>query len=300
MAESKTALYGAIAANIAIAITKFVVAGVTGSSAMLSEGVHSSVDTTNGLLLLVGLKLSQRPATTEHPFGHGKELYFWGLIVAVLIFGLGGGISLYEGVVHMRHPDPISDPFWNYVVLGSAAVFEGASFAVALYQFRAGNRGRPFWRSLHASKDPTTYTVLAEDGAALLGLAIAAGGIWASHAFNQPMLDGAASLLIGLLLSGVAVLLIGESRGLLIGEGVRAETASEIRRLVREHPSVRDASAPLTMYIGANEVLLTMDVEFEGNIPVDRIADTIVAIERQIRDRYPQIHRIYIEARSAL
>ena len=181
MAESKIAVYGAIAANLAIATTKFIVAGVTGSSAMLSEAVHSTVDTGNGLLLLVGLHRSKRPASRHHPFGHGKELYFWSLIVAVLIFGLGGGISMYEGVQHMRAPEPLTDPFWNYIVLGAAALFEGASFFVALRQFRSETQGKPFWRSLHTSKDPSLYTVLAEDGAALLGLALAAGGVYASR-----------------------------------------------------------------------------------------------------------------------
>src|SRR3954449_10738727 len=147
MAESKLAVYGAIAANVAIATTKFVVAGITGSSAMLSEGVHSAVDTFNGILLLVGLRLSKRPATDEHPFGHGKELYFWGLIVAVLIFGLGGGVSTYQGILHILHPEPLQDPFWNYVVLGAAAVFEGASLAMALRQFLKEEAGRPFWQA---------------------------------------------------------------------------------------------------------------------------------------------------------
>src|SRR4051794_33553869 len=186
MAESKTAVYGAIAANVAIAVTKFIVAGITGSSAMLSEGIHSAVDTFNGVLLLVGLKLSQRPATPNHPFGHGKELYFWSLIVAVLIFGLGGGVSFYEGVQHIRHPEPLTDPKWNYIVLGAAVVFEGASFTVALRQFLSAKGDTPFWKALRRSKDPTTYTVLAEDSAALLGLGVAAVGIYASHRLNIP------------------------------------------------------------------------------------------------------------------
>src|ERR1041384_3795461 len=152
MGKSRIAIYGAIAANVAIAVTKFVVAGITGSSAMLSEGIHSAVDTFNGVLLLVGLKLSQRPATAEHPFGHGKELYFWSLIVAVLIFGLGGGVSFYEGIQHIRQPEPMRDPTWNYVVLAAAALFEGTSFLVALRQFRAQARGVPFWEALDRSK----------------------------------------------------------------------------------------------------------------------------------------------------
>src|ERR1700675_3670776 len=196
MANSKVAVYGAIAANVAIAVTKFVVAGMTGSSAMLSQGIPPAADTFNGVLLLVGLKLSQRPATPEHPFGHGKELYFWSLIVAVLIFGVGGGLSFYEGVQHVRHPEPMRDPMWNYVVLGAAFVFEGSSFAIALREFLKKARDTPFWEALHRSKDPTTYTVLAEDSAALVGLLIAAVGIALSYRFDKPEWDGVASLII--------------------------------------------------------------------------------------------------------
>ena len=297
MAESKTAVYGAIAANVAIATTKFIVAGVTGSSAMLSEAVHSTVDTGNGLLLLVGMHRSERPASRAHPFGHGKELYFWSLIVAVLIFGLGGGISMYEGVQHMRAPEPLTDPFWNYMVLGAAALFEGASFFVALRQFRSETKGRPFWRALHTSKDPSIYTVLAEDGAALLGLALAAGGVYASHALDMPVLDGAASVAIGILLAGVAVLLMRESHGLLIGEGVQRETANAIMALAEAHAPVARAQPPLSMYMGSNEVLLAMDVEFVAGTSADTVVNTVEAIEIEIKGRYPRINRIYIEAR---
>ena len=298
MAESKIAIYGAIAANTAIAVTKFTVAGFTGSSAMLSEGIHSAVDTGNGFLLLVGLSRSKKPATPEHPFGHGKELYFWSLIVAVLIFGLGGGISFYEGIVHVRHPSELKDPTWNYVVLGAAAVFEGAALTLALKHFRAAHPDTPLWQAMKASKDPASFTVLAEDSAALLGLVIAAVGIYASHALDMPQLDGVASICIGLVLAGVAVLLITESRSLLVGEGVRPETAREIRRIVGQHEPVRTVGAPLSMYIGANEVLLTLDIVLKSDTPADEAARTIDAIEREIRTAYPKIKRIYIEARS--
>jgi len=299
MAKSKVAIYGAIAANVAIAVTKFVVAGITGSSAMLSEGIHSAVDTLNGVLLLVGLKLSQRPATPEHPFGHGKELYFWSLIVAVLIFGVGGGLSFYEGVQHVQHPEPMRDPMWNYVVLGVAAVFEGSSFAVALRQFLKQTGNTPFWEALHRSKDPTTYTVLAEDAAALIGLLVAALGIALSQRFDKPELDGAASLIIGLLLAGVAVALIWESRSLLIGEGIRPETARAIRGIALQQPKVRDVGRVLSMYIGPDDVLVTMDLDFDEGTAAADAAAAIAAIERQVRGRYPMIKRLLIEAGTA-
>src|SRR5512141_261812 len=263
MAKSKIAIYGAITANVAIAVTKFVVAGITGSSAMLSEGIHSAVDTFNGVLLLVGLKLSQRPATPEHPFGHGKELYFWSLIVAVLIFGLGGGVSFYEGVQHIRHPEPMHDPLWNYIVLSVAGVFEAASFVIALRQFLKQAGDTPFWEALHRSKDPTTYTVLAEDSAARVGLAVAAAGIALSHRFDMPELDGAASLVIGLLLAGVAVALILESRGLLIGEGIRPETARTIRSIALDQHKLRDVGRVLSMYMGLEDDGVTMGSTYE-------------------------------------
>lgn len=299
MAKSRVSIYAAIAANVAIAVTKFVVAGITGSSAMLSEGIHSAVDTFNGVLLLVGLNLSQRPATPEHPFGHGKELYFWSLIVAVLIFGVGGGLSFYEGVQHVLHPEPMRNPVWNYVVLGVAAVFEGSSLAIALRQFLKQAGDTPFWEALHRSKDPTTYTVLAEEAAALVGLLVAAVGIALSYRFDKPEWDGVASLIIGLLLAGVAVALIRESRGLLIGEGIRPETARAIRSLALEQPKVRDAGRILSMYIGPDDVLVTMDLDFDDGTEAADAAAAIAAVERQVRDRYPMIKRLFIEAGTA-
>jgi cation diffusion facilitator family transporter len=299
MAQSKIAIYGAVTANVAIAVTKFVVAGITGSSAMLSEGIHSAVDTFNGVLLLVGLKLSQRPATPEHPFGHGKELYFWSLIVAVLVFGMGGGVSFYQGVQHVRHPEPMHDPLWNYIVLGVAGVFEAASFVIALRQFLKQAGDIPFWAALHRSKDPTTYTVLAEDSAALIGLVVAALGIALSQRFDKPELDGAASLVIGMLLAGVAVALILESRGLLIGEGIRPETARAIRGMALGQPKVRDVGRILSMYIGPDDVLVTMDLDFDDGTAAVDAAAAIAAVERQVRDRYPMIKRLFIEAGAA-
>lgn len=294
--ERPIAVYGAIAANVAIAVTKFVVAAVTGSSAMLSEGIHSAVDTFNGVLLLVGLRLSKRPASEEHPFGHGKELYFWSLIVAVLIFGLGGGMSVYEGVQHVRQPAPLTDPFWNYIVLGAAAVFEGISFVVALREFMTAKRGAPFWRAIRNSKDPANYTVLAEDGAALVGLALAALGIFLSHRLNMPQLDGVASILIGVLLAAVAILLVRESRGLLIGEGLRPETADRIRALAMAHAGVRETGKVLSMYLGPDEVLVTLDISFDDGTLARDAARTIDALEVEVRAQFPMIQRLFIAA----
>jgi cation diffusion facilitator family transporter len=299
VAASRLVIYGAIAANVAIAVTKLAVAGITGSSAMLSEGIHSAVDSFNGVLLLVGIRLSRRPATPEHPFGHGKELYFWSLIVAVLIFGLGGGVSFVEGVRHISDPQPMRDPAWNYAVLAAAALFEGISFAIALRQFLRQAGATPFWEALHRSKDPTTYTVLAEDAAALVGLAIAAIGISLSHRLDMPELDGVASLLIGVLLAGVAILLTWESRGLLIGEGIRPQTARAIRSIALAQPRVRDVGRVLSMYVGPDDALVTMDLDFDAGTAATEAAFAIADVERQVRERFPMIRRLFIESGSA-
>ena len=295
MAESKIAVYGAIGANVAIAVTKFIAAGITGSSSMLSEGIHSLVDTGNGGLLLVGLARSKRPPTREHPYGHGKELYFWSLIVGVLIFGVGGGVSLYEGIQHVRQPPPLEDPMWNYIVLACAAVFESISFSMGWHQFSKERRGRPVVEALRQSKDPATFTVIAEDSAALLGLALAACGVYLSHRLDRPEIDGMASIAIGLLLAGVAVLLIRESRGLLVGEGVSPATAREIRELVLAEPGVRDIGPILSLYIGAHEVLVTTTVQVDPDLPSGEVAGTIQRIEDEVRERWPVIQRVYIE-----
>jgi cation diffusion facilitator family transporter len=298
LAGSRIAVYGAIGANVAIAATKFFVAGVTGSAAMASEGIHSAVDTGNGLLLLVGTRLSQREPTIEHPFGHGKELYFWSLIVAVLIFGVGGGLSAYEGFQHAMHPGPMKSVGWNYVVLAVAAVFEGISLSIAVRQFLKEKGTRPFWQALHGSKDPTTYTVLAEDSAAIAGLVIAAAGIFVTDRFDVPAADGIASMAIGGLLALAAVLLIREARGLLIGEGLRPDTLLAIRNLVTQDALVRRVGRILSMYIGPEEVLLAFDVQFTPDAPGTDIAAAVTRLEREIHERYPRITRIYIEPRT--
>jgi cation diffusion facilitator family transporter len=291
-------VYAALAANVAIAATKFVAGIASGSPAMLSEAIHSSVDSGNELLLLLGTKLSQRPPSDKHPFGYGKELYFSSLIVALLIFSLGGGMALLEGVQHLREPAPLDDPTWNYIVLGASAVFEGTSFVIALREFMHALDGRPFWASLHASKDPTVYTVIAEDGAALVGLAIAALGIWGARHFDMPRLEGVASIAIGLLLCGIALVLVMESRGLLVGEGVRRETATEIRRIALATPQVAQVGEMRSMYVGRDDVLLAMDVQFDPLASARRVAEAVEAIEREVRRRFPPIKHIYIEARQ--
>lgn len=294
MADSKFTVYGALGANLAIAVTKFIAAGLTGSSSMLSEGIHSMVDTGNSCLLLIGLSRSRRPPSVEHPYGHGKELYFWTLIVGVLVFGLGGGVSFYEGIVHLRNPPPLEDARWNYVVLACAAVFEGTSFSIGWRQFKAQRQDQPVLHALKTSKDPATLTVLAEDSAALVGLLFAACGVYFSHRFQRPELDALASMAIGLLLAGVAVWLIHESRDLLIGEGVSPATARAIREMALRDGFTRIGPI-LSMYMGPHEVLLTLELQADPGRDSGDVAAAVHQLEARVRERWPVIRRLYVE-----
>src|SRR5262245_25767333 len=229
ISESKFAIYAAIAGNMAIAVTKFVAAAFTGSSAMLSEAIHSVVDTGNGWLMLLGVRKSRKPPDSDHPFGHGHELYFWTLIVGVLVFAVGGGMSVYEGISHILHPRSPEKLAWSYAVLGMATVFEGTTWLFGLKAFNAERGRKGVFETIHDTKDPTSFTVLLEDSAALLGLIFAFAGIYLGSQLELPYLDGVASVLIGLLLCGVAVLMVYESKGLLIGEGLDHESLKSIR-----------------------------------------------------------------------
>ncbi len=294
--SSKLSIYAALAANAGIAIIKFIAASITGSSSMLSEGIHSAVDSGNQLLLLVGIKRSKKPADENHPFGHGQELYFWSLIVAVLIFGLGGGMSVYEGIAHISNPEPVSDPFWNYVVLAIAIVFEGASFLVAIRSFLKLEGHGNFFGKLKQSKDPSLFVVIYEDGAALCGLFLAAGGVFFSHQLNDSRIDGIASILIGVLLGIVAVILIIESRNLLIGESANKQQVELIKNLVNADQDVDQLRQPLTMQMGPDEVLLALDIQFKNHLRGTELAKAICRIEKQIKGEIPMIKQIFIEA----
>ena len=295
---SNRAIYAAIAANLFIAVCKFVAAWFSGSSAMLSEGIHSVIDTGNSALLLLGIRLSRRPADDEHPFGHGKELYFWTLIVAVLIFAGGGGVSIYEGIQHLRNPHTIENPMWSYVVLAVAFVSECVSLRVAWHEFHESTGARPSLAAVRASKDPTTFTVLFEDAAAVAGIVAAFAGIYLSQALGSPYMDGAASVLIGMILIGVATVLVYESRGLLVGEGMDREQMASVRRTAESDPAVERVRRHLTMYFGPDTVLLNMDIQFRPDLKSGEVEDAVERIERAIRSRHPVIKTIFIEAES--
>jgi cation diffusion facilitator family transporter len=299
--ESKIAIFAAIAANLVIAITKFVAAALSGSSAMVAEGIHSLVDTGNGCLVLLGIKRAGRPADETHPFGYGKSLYFWTNIVAISIFGIGGGMSLYEGISHIRHVAPggeMGDPTAAYIVLGISLLVEGASFTIAVKQFLRAKAERGAWQYIQQSKDPSLYTVVLEDSAAMLGLIFAFVGIFLGHLLNNPYLDGLASIAIGLLLMSVAWILASRTKGLLLGEGVSPEELADVRRRVESDPAVERAGDILTMYMGPHDLLVNMGVCFVAGTRAEEMHEAIRRIEADLQGAYPEIKRVYIEAES--
>ena len=295
---SKLPIYAAIAANLAIAVAKFVAAAFSGSSAMISEGIHSMVDTGNGGLLLYGIHKSKKPADNNHPFGHGKELYFWSLIVAILIFSIGGGMSIYKGISNIYDPVPLTDPFWNYVVLAAAFIFEGSALLFALKNFRKQKGDLSYWKAIKLSKDPGSFAVILEDTAALLGLLIAFSGLFLGHYLNDSRFDAYASVLIGLLLAVIAAVLARESKGLLIGEGANPEMSESILKIVHADKAVDKAKKPLTMYFGPQEVLLAIDIRFVKNQSSLDIEKAVCRLEKNIRDSHPVIKKIFIEMSS--
>ncbi|MCC3153778.1 cation diffusion facilitator family transporter [Hymenobacter sp. BT770] len=296
---SKISLYGGIAANVAIAVSKFVAAYFTGSSAMLSEGIHSLVDTGNSGLLLYGVNRSQRPPDAEHPFGHSKELYFWGLIVAVLIFAIGGGMSFYEGIKHIQDPVPLEDAKWNYIVLGVSLLFEGVAMYLSVKALLAQSDANVgFVKMLRTSKDPAVFASVMENLAALVGLLLALVGVFLGHLLNNPYFDGAASVAIGLLLMLVAVFLVARTKALLVGTGVDAETLANLERIARAQPQVCEIRSPLTMYLGPNDVVLALDVEFADDLSSGQVASAVEMLQDAIRAEHPEVQRIFIEAKN--
>ncbi len=295
-ADKPITIYAAIVANFLIAISKFLVAGITRSSAMLSEAIHSVADTGNQALLLLGIRLSRRKPTEDHPFGHGKELYFWSLIVAIVLFGVGGGISLYEGLLHLQHPADLGDPFWNYVVLGFAVVFETGAFYIAFRELVKVAGENSMWDAIRGSKDPTIFVVLFEDAAALAGLVVAFFGVFLGHQLEMPVLDAVASIVIAVILMSVAVFLAYESRKLLLGEAASENVVRSIRNIVEQDQDVETAYKPMTMHLGPNEVLLNMDLRFEPGLNSSQIVQAVDRIESKIREGHPQIKRIFLEA----
>jgi len=297
--ESKKVIYAAIAANVAIAICKYAAAAFTGSSAMLAEAFHSTADSGNELLLLFGIKRSERPADELHPYGHGKALYFYSLLVAVYIFGIGGGLSIHDGITHLRNLQPTGHPGWNYAVLGFATVFEFYSWIISYRELRARtDHDESTWEEIITSKDPTVFTVFLEDCAGLIGALLAFLGIFLGRMFNRPYLDPVASILIGLLLAAMAIFLGKESGALLIGERTNRGRIRRVRKIITDDPSVDKVGDLLTMQLGPSQVLLTVNIQFQRGLDIHQLELAIERIEKCIREKEPMIERIFIEAES--
>ncbi len=296
---SKKVIYAALVGNGAIAVTKFIAASLTGSSAMFSEGIHSVVDTFNQTLLLYGLRRAKKPPSRKFPFGHGKEIYFWSFTVAVMIFGVGASVSIYEGIHQILDPHPVTNPMINYVVLGLAILFESAAWSFAFVEFNRTKGDLGYVEAINRGKDPTLFAVLFEDSAALLGLLIALVGLALGQYTGNWLFDGIASVTIGLVLAGAAIWLGIETKGLLIGESAMLDVQDGIRSIAEKAAYVESVNEVLTMHMGPEFVLLNVSVEFADPAKVPEIENSIAALERDIKAAYPFVKRIFVEAETA-
>lgn len=296
----KATVYAALAANLGIAATKFIAAALSGSSAMLAEGIHSTVDTANEGFLLLGISRSKRPADAQHPFGHGGEVFFWSFIVAVLIFALGAGLSIYEGVRAILHGghEPGGVPWIPFAVLGVSLCFEGYSLSVAIREFGKVRAGRGLIRDLRDMKDPSIFVVMAEDSAACLGLLIAFAGVGLSWLTGNPIYDASASIGIGILLGVAAVLLAIEVKGLLLGEAADPRMTQAIREMVAEVPEIDHLNEIRSLHLGPHQVLLTLSIDFVDDVPSQRIEAIVTRLDRRIRDRFEIVNSIFLEVQS--
>ena len=296
MAEhsSRTAVIAALIGNLLIAVTKGVAAVISGSSAMLSEAVHSVVDSGNEVLLLYGQHRAGKPPDRKLPLGYGREIYFWSFVVALLIFALGAGVSIYEGITHLQHPVAMSDPLINFLVYGFAAVFEGISWWFGWKAFQRIRRGKGIMDAVRASKDPTSFMVLFEDSAALIGIAIAAAATGLSVHFQQPWIDGIGSILIGLVLAAVAVILARESKALLIGERAADELTDSLREATLRQPGVNGVEDVLTTQLSPDQVIATLSVQFADSLDVPKLEKLIGRIERELRSDHPELFRVFV------
>ena len=287
-------LYGALAANLGIGVAKFVAAGITGSSSMLTEGVHSCVDSGNQILLLYGQHRAKRKPDTIHPFGYGRELYFWAFVVAILIFAVGAGVSAYEGYLHVVAPEELSDPLINYIVLAIAFALEGTSWFIAMREFGKSKGDTGWWRAIRQSKDPAGFIVLFEDSAALAGLIIAGIGVWASHAFADPRIDGVASIAIGMILGLVAILLAREAKGLLIGERANPHVVETVRGIIAAHPAITHVNHVRSIHTAPEAIFVAVSADFVDSLTMGEAETIIERLEDALRAAVPSLSSIYI------
>jgi cation diffusion facilitator family transporter len=297
--ETRFTILVALAGNLAIAAMKFVAAFFTGSSAMLSEAFHSTVDTGNEVLLLYGQHRASRPADAAHPLGYGRELYFWSFIVALFIFATGAGLSFYEGLQHLLRPEPIETAWISYGVLGFSFVFELSSWVVALRNFRRTKGEDGYWQAVRESKNPPDFIVLFEDTAALVGILIAAMGTFLSAHYGLHIADGAASIGIALVLAGVAVVLARESKGLLLGEPANAATVDSIRAIAARSPAIEKVNGMVTVHLAPDQVLVALSADFHDSIDAGEVERAIARVQDEIRAENPSVAIVYLTPRSA-
>ncbi len=287
-------LFGALGANLGIAVAKFVAASITGSSSMLSEGFHSVVDSTNQVLLLYGEHRAKRPPDKQHPFGYGRELYFWAFVVAIMIFAVGAGLSMYEGYIHYIDPEKLSDPTINYAVLGIAFLLEGTSWSIAMREFAKAKGDSGWWQAVRDSKDPSVFIVLFEDSAALAGLIVAGLGIWSSHYFGLAKLDGVASIVIGFILAAVSTLLAREAKGLLIGERAEPRVVKTVRDHALSQHWITRINHVRTVHTAPNQVFVAISADFEDSLTMGEGEKLIEQLESELKEKLPEIMSIYI------
>lgn len=286
-------LYTALAANVGIAVAKFVAAAITGSSAMLTEGIHSLVDSINQLLLLYGRRQARRPPDARHPTGYGRELYFWSFVVAILVFALGAGVSVYEGVLHLLAPEPAVSPLVAYAVLAVAFALEGGSTVAAFRRFDASRKGQGWWAALRHTKDAPTVIVLLENGAAMAGIIVAAVGLALSQLTGSPYFDGSASIVIGLILALVAIFLARESKGLLIGEAADPELVEGLRAAAKR-PGVMGVGDIITIHNAPDQIVAAMSVDFDNRIGAGDVERIVQEIEAAVREKWPSVVHLYV------
>ena len=297
--SSKLVVYAAMSGNLLVALTKFAAAWWTGSSAMLSEAIHSLVDTSNQLLLLYGMHRGAKPADDLHPLGYGREIYFWSFIVALLMFTIGAGVTLLEGISHIRNPHDIADPNVNYVVLALSALFEGATLLFALREFRSTEGSGHFFEAVRRSKDPPSFIVLFEDSAALTGLVIAFVGTFLADRLAMPVLDGAASIGISLLLAVTALALARESKELLIGEPASPRVRESIVAIACAEPNIERANVIFTVHLSPDEVVAALSLEFVDKLNTTQIEESVLALEKAIHDKHPEIRAVFVKPQTA-
>lgn len=300
MASGSTkVIIAALIGNALISITKFTAAFMTGSSAMLSEGIHSLVDTGNQVLLLHGLRQAEKPADRRFPFGHGKEIYFWSFVVAILVFALGAGVSIYQGVHHLDNPEPITNITINYLVLGAAIIFEGGALYVAMKEFNAHRGDTGFFRAVAIGKDPSLFVVVFEDTAALVGLLIALAGLFAYQLTGNMLFDALASIGIGLVLAVTAIWLAIESKGLLIGESASPETVTAIRELVEADERIASINEVATLHMGPNHIIVMLSVDFFDGLDSSLVETATTELNLRIKASDAAVRRVFIEAERA-